>query len=732
MMFSTWDWHVKNFETSDAFDRVMAWLHAWRMPLLFFISGSAVWFAMDRYTTWRFFLERQRRLLLPLGFGMLVIIPPQVYIERLYHHENYSSFWDFYPTVFTSGPYPQGNLSWHHLWYIPYIWAFSMIMLPVFVGLRSRSGRVLLEKALAWVQRPWALFLLFIPSALAEVALRPSRPWDANNLFSDWANFTHKLTFFFIGFALASNTEVSDSIATHRRKFLIAGIIASALMIPVGNHTWHIGNAGYRVLSNFHVWAWLLVMLGYGRTYLSFNHKFLRYSNEAVYPFYIVHQTVIIFLAYQLAYVNCGIPLKFLVVASGTFLICWVLYAFAIKPWNVLRVVFGMKAIRARTDEGQGPKRPIVPVVSKLVLPLALILSITSCSRDEDRLVCRKMHAPSLSHNSMGIADDQEVVVYLPPSYGQTNRRFPVLYFLPNFRCQLWRYTGGTFQGFRFEQAMARQLQAGTVKEMIIVVPNATHFLGSSWYRNSPLTGNWEDFISHDLVSYVDAQFRTISTSEGRALAGHGLGGLGALELTLKHPDVFGSVYAMSPAVLDEKGLANFGSLPGQTARVWSGNLKEWKDLDDASRRKRFRDFIQASLNSPSSSTSGQGWLISCAAAVCPDPRLPFPHIAFPLATDSAADINLMTQLESGMGGWKQKLQEYAASGHRLRSITIEYGASDQYDFVRHGSDYVSGLMRSMGIKNELAIHEGGHESTLGKRLERDMLPSISNSLRYD
>jgi S-formylglutathione hydrolase FrmB len=489
------------------------------------------------------------------------------------------------------------------------------------------------------------------------------------------------------------------------------------------------------VLSNFHVWAWLLVMLGYGRNYLSFNHKFLRYSNEAVYPFYILHQTVIIFLAYQFAYMNCGIPLKFIAVASGTFLICWGIYAFAIKPWNALRMVFGMKALRARTErteQGQGLEQPVSRAVSKLVLPLALLLSITAWSREEGRLVCRKVHAPSLSHNAMGIADDQQVVVYLPPSYGHTNRRFPVLYFLPNFRCELWRYTGGTFQGFRFEQAMARQLRAGTVKEMIIVVPNAVHFLGSSWYRNSMLTGNWEDFISQDLVSYIDAQFRTIGTSEGRALAGHGVGGLGALELTLKHPDVFGSVYAMSPAVLDEKGLANFGSLPGQAARVWSENLKEWKDLDEASRRKRFRDFIQACLNSPSSSTSGQGWLISCAAAVSPDPRLPFPHIAFPLATDSTDDTNLMTQFESGMGGWKQKLQQYAAGSHVLRSITIEYGATDQYDFVRHGSDYVSGLMRSMGIKNELAIHEGGHESTLGKRLEREMLPSISNSLRYD
>ena len=117
MMFSSWDWHIKNLETSESFDLVMQFVHQWRMPLLFFISGSAIWFAMDRYSTWRYLLERQKRLLLPLFFGIVVVIPPQIYFERLYHHQQYDSFWDFYRTVFTTGSYPQGNLSWHHLWY---------------------------------------------------------------------------------------------------------------------------------------------------------------------------------------------------------------------------------------------------------------------------------------------------------------------------------------------------------------------------------------------------------------------------------------------------------------------------------------------------------------------------------------------------------------------------------------------------------------------------------------
>jgi glucan biosynthesis protein C len=739
MMFSSWDWHVKNIETSESFDYVMRWLHAWRMPLLFFISGSAVWFAMDRYSTWRFFLERQKRLLLPLVFGMLVVIPPQVCLERLYHQEQFNSFWDFYRTVFTSGSYPQGNLSWHHLWYIPYIWAFSLVMLPLFVAVRSQRGRQLLDRALDWVKSPWLLFLLFVPSGLAEVVLRPFWPYDANNLLSDWANFTHKLTFFVAGFVLASGTNVYDSIGAHRRKFLVAAIAAFALLQTIWLSKWHFSKgmiAWYHLLSNFNIWMWMLVVLGYGRKYLSFNHPFLRSANEAVYPFYILHQTVIIALAYQLAYVNWGIPLKFFLVATGTFLICWMLYRFAIKPWNLLRVPFGLKWQRPRENPVAAGERlggmAVGGASRSLIIPCALIGLglLAGCSRREGQIVCRSLSAPSLSQNLMGISARQEIVIYLPPSYGSAGRRFPVLYFLPNFKCDLWRYTGGSFQGFRFKQATDRQIKSGAAKEMIIVIPNTVHFLGGSWYRNSPLTGNWEDYIVHDVVDYVDNHFQTIQTPEARGLAGHGVGGLGALELSLKHPDVFGSVYAMSPALFDEAGLENLRSTCDQATRSWQANLEKWQPQEETSRRKSFRDYIQSRLNSPAHDLFLQGLLLSYAAAVSPDLRLPYPHFDFPTpGAGSKDETNVLSRLNAGMGGWKEKLRIYAAGHRSLQAITIEYGKDDEYQWIRRGAVYVSDLMRSMGIANQLAVHEGGHESTLGKRLETAMLPAMSNSL---
>ena len=125
-----------------------------------------------------------------------------------------------------------------------------------------------------------------------------------------------------------------------------------------------------------------------------------------------------------------------------------------------------------------------------------------------------------------------------------------------------------------------------------------------------------------------------------------------------------------------------------------------------------------------------EGIGISYAAAVSPDLSMPFPHIAFP--SPGAADgtqTNLRLRFENGLGGWSDKVSRYIAQGHSLKAIVIEYGKNDGYSFIRYGADYVSGLMRSMGVPNELAVHDGDHDSTLGRRLESAMLPAMSRAL---
>ena len=346
MMFVSWNWHVKNPETSEGLEWVMRFLHEWRMPLLFFISGAAVWFAMEKYPLFSYLRERVLRLFVPLAFGMLVVIPPQVYFERKFQQWGYSSFWEFYPTIFTSGSYPQGNMSWHHLWYLPYILAYSLALLPILLWLRTTPGRRTMAKVRKGLCSPGALLLLCAPSALSDLCLRPYWPFDANNLVADWGNFTSKALIFLTGFVLCSGEEVWDRIEQYRLRALALGLATAATLYFCWYSSVEIQGlyrSAFRLLRNLNLWCWLLAVLGFGRRYLRFNHPFLKYATEAVYPWYILHQTVIVAIGYYAAGWNLGLWWKYIVVLAAMVIVTGLLHEFVIRRTPLLRPLFGLK-----------------------------------------------------------------------------------------------------------------------------------------------------------------------------------------------------------------------------------------------------------------------------------------------------------------------------------------------------------------------------------------------------
>ena len=147
--------------------------------------------------------------------------------------------------------------------------------------------------------------------------------------------------------------------------------------------------------------------------------------------------------------------------------------------------------------------------------------------------------------------------------------------------------------------------------------------------------------------------------------------------------------------------------------------------------RRSFRDYVQGRLNSPSREMVLEGMRVSYAASVAPDLALPYPHIAFPFpgkTPDSQAA--LLRRYENGFGGWNDKLSEYRARGQSLKAITLEYGGKEDFPWVRHGVEHVAGLMRAQSLPITLAVHSGGHESRLGRRLETAMLPAMANALQ--
>jgi glucans biosynthesis protein C len=353
MFFVPWSWHIKNPEPAGAWLQVPMFLVSqWRLSLLFLVSGAAVHFALRRRSRGQFIRERFTRLFIPLVFGMLVVVPPQVYYERLTQGATYTSYLAFLPDAFTGGPYPEGNVSWHHLWFVAYALVFALAALPLFQWFRCDRGRRLVDGWAAWLQRPGRVFALALPVAASEVSLRPSWP-STHALVGDWANLASYFLIFVCGFILYSRPAFGQAIERQRRVALVLGVVATAGLVAVWQ-AGHITGAGYSAgylswvaAKAFNTWFWLIALVGYARRYLNVRSEALRHANEAVYPFYILHQTVIIVIAYHLTEWTVAVPLKFAVISVGTLASTTALYLL-IRATPVTRALFGMKPRRVR------------------------------------------------------------------------------------------------------------------------------------------------------------------------------------------------------------------------------------------------------------------------------------------------------------------------------------------------------------------------------------------------
>ncbi len=348
MIFVSWDFHIKNYETSLTMEIFMTLVNRWRLPLLFLVSGAGSYFALGKRTMNAFALERTKRLLIPLIFGMLVIVPPQIYFEHL-QKGSHQTFLDFYSSVFNFVPYPVGSLSWHHMWFIAYLFVFSLICIPVFRFLRSDKGAQWLDSLEVKLSGA-KVFLLLLPAYLLNLLLDPFFP-TTHDLLHDWANFTVSLYIFIIGYILASREKIMDSVCEQRRIALIGGILFTSIHFIL----WFANiyatipnphlNAIIQITANFFMGSFmLLAVLGYARKFLTMPSKFLSYANRAVYPFYILHQTVIICVGYYIIKQEWGVWPKFFFISEATFVITLVLYEI-IKRVAVLRLLFGVKPL---------------------------------------------------------------------------------------------------------------------------------------------------------------------------------------------------------------------------------------------------------------------------------------------------------------------------------------------------------------------------------------------------
>ena len=341
LVFVGWKFHITSHVSSPALELPMEFLNQWRMPLLFVISGVGVTYALGRRTAGQFAAERLQRLLIPLLFGMVVVVVPQVYYQRLSEGAHYTSLLDFYPHYF-NGAAPKGNFTWNHLWFIAYLLVFSLLSLPVFLQLRRPAAQAALAKLSGWLSRPGTVLLFALPLILIQLTLRPYWP-DTRNLVHDWFNFAFYLTLFIYGYLLGPLAGFWQAAERQRYLFLALGLAAFCFYYWGDDYYYSlIGGAIKRGVQAFNCWCWILVCIGFGRRYLNRNSPLLQRANEAVFPFYILHQTVLIVVGYYVLQWHATNAAKFLLIALGTFGGSLLLYL-VIQRFTVLRVLFGLK-----------------------------------------------------------------------------------------------------------------------------------------------------------------------------------------------------------------------------------------------------------------------------------------------------------------------------------------------------------------------------------------------------
>ncbi|MFO7305660.1 MAG: acyltransferase [Gammaproteobacteria bacterium] len=336
MLFVGWDFHIQNAEVIAALQRPMEVSHRLRMPLLFVIAGAGLWFAARRRTNGAVMAERTRRLLVPLVLGMFIIVPPQIYVERLWRGQwdgDYLSF--LVERVLQLQPYPAGDFSWHHLWFILYLYLYVPLLLPLLVVLK----RVRSLQPGSW------LYVLALPLGVNEALLKPWFP-VTHALIGDWYCFVHYLLLTAYGLLLASMPGSWDWLARYRtRSLMISTIVTGTLFALLDLGVVQRETAIESVLANWFTWCWLLTALGYGRRYLSKDTPALRWARDASYPIYILHQTVMLLVAYWVIAQSYDPWTKYGIILTATIVFSVALYELG-RRIAVTRLILGMRPIR--------------------------------------------------------------------------------------------------------------------------------------------------------------------------------------------------------------------------------------------------------------------------------------------------------------------------------------------------------------------------------------------------
>lgn len=334
-----------------------------------------------------------------------------------------------------------------------------------------------------------------------------------------------------------------------------------------------------------------------------------------------------------------------------------------------------------------------------LLAGAGMLLAQTDVRSPHGKVERIKVYGKALEGNLEGDSPDREVSIYLPPSYAtERNRRYPVIYLLHGFtdRDDLW------FEKQHFINVPTvadKALANGSSREMIIVMPNAYTAYQGSMYSRSLTTGDWETFVARDLVSYIDSHYRTIPDAASRGLAGHSMGGYGTVRIGMKNPDVFSSLYILSPCCM----AANLSPKPSPKAEA----IHSPADLEHA-------DF-------------GTKAALASAAAWSPDPKNPPLFLDLPYKGDELQpDVIAKWAANAPLA----MIDQYIGNLRKLHAIAMDAGDKDEP--IATTVRTLDRILTSYDVPHSFAIYPGNHVSGIAERVETKTLPFFSKNLSFE
>jgi len=350
------EWHINNAEQSETVMAILLLVNPWGIPLFFLVAGAGSWFALRRRSNRQYISERVNRLLIPFIVGSILLTPFQKYLEALHKGTFRGSFPSFIPEMLVESI--SGNLfspllfgDWGlHLWFLGFLFAFSLLSLPVFNWFKRDAGGSFISWLSRLVEVRGGILLFILPLALARVLVQPFFPVAERG----WLDFVYFLLFFILGYIIYSDDRFQGAVCRDRWLLFASGVLGLLAFFAI---TAVYGDVALEWSLTYVVpwsiilifaftlmsWGWALTVLYLAMKYLNISNKWLEYGNETIMPFYLLHQPVIIVIAFFVVQWETGVPVKLLVILIGSFLITLGLVELLIRPFKPMRRLFGMK-----------------------------------------------------------------------------------------------------------------------------------------------------------------------------------------------------------------------------------------------------------------------------------------------------------------------------------------------------------------------------------------------------